>query len=156
MATRSTIGIINLDNTVTAVYCHWDGYPEHNGKILVENYTTDAQVRELIGFGDISSLAGKIGEQHPFSKYELKDGEVYNEELYAGWTTFYGRDRGESNVAPRTFADSTEFTREFGEEYNYLFVGGTWYVNDHGHERNGQAVFDMVDHVLQVREAVDA
>ena len=54
MATRSTIGVLNTDGSVTAVYCHWDGYPEHNGKILIENYTTEEKVRELISFGSIS------------------------------------------------------------------------------------------------------
>ena len=27
MATRSAIGYINIDGTVTGTYCHWDGYP---------------------------------------------------------------------------------------------------------------------------------
>lgn len=156
MATRSTIGIINLDSTVTAVYCHWDGYPEHNGKILMENYTTEDKVRELISMGGISSLGPQIGEQHPFSRLELKDGEVYDEAAYKDMTTFYRRDRGEKDVGPYTFADSTEFTREFGEEYNYLFVNGTWYVNEYEHELNGQAVFDMVEYALQVRDSEEA
>lgn len=150
MATRSTIGIMNLDSTVTAVYCHWDGYPEHNGRILQEYYTTSEKVRELIGFGSISSLRPKIGVKHPFSKYEVKDGEVYDEEAYQDMTTFYGRDRGETtHVEARTFADSTKFVEQFGEEYNYLFVGDTWYVNDHGTVSHGQAVFDLVEFALK-------
>jgi hypothetical protein len=43
MGTRSTIAIQNADNTVTGIYCHWDGYVEHNGKILNENYTTESK-----------------------------------------------------------------------------------------------------------------
>jgi hypothetical protein len=153
MATRSTIGIMNSDSTVTAVYCHWDGYPEYNGNILMENYNTEAKVRELIGLGSISSLGEKIGEKHPFSKYELKEGEVYDEAAYEGMTTFYGRDRGEQNVEASTFTDSTEFVRDFSEEYNYLFINGTWYVNQYAQERGGYAVFDLVEHVLEQREA---
>ena len=153
MATRSTIGIINNDNTVTAVYCHWDGYPEYNGTVLVENYNTADKVRELLAMGSISSLGEKIGVKHPFSKFELKEGEVYDEAAYKGMTTFYGRDRGETNVEARTFASSTEFVREFGEEYNYLFVNDRWFVNQYGAEKNGQAVFDMVEFVLEQREA---
>ena len=38
MATRSNIGIVNEDDSITAIYCHWDGYPEHNGKILLNHY----------------------------------------------------------------------------------------------------------------------
>jgi len=56
MATRSTIAIRNADNTVTAIYCHWDGYLSYNGKILFENYNTEEKVRELIALGDLSVL----------------------------------------------------------------------------------------------------
>ena len=57
MATRSLIGI-NLNNGITKViYCHWDGYPEHNGQLLVDNYTSPSAVFELMELGDLSSLA---------------------------------------------------------------------------------------------------
>lgn len=161
MATRSTIGVLNTDGSVTAVYCHWDGYPEYNGKILNENYTTEEKVRELIGFGSISSLGTKIGEQHPFSKFELKNEAPDFNELMAmyeksereGWTTFYGRDRGETDVAPNTFPSVADFVNEFGEEYNYLFINGTWFVNDHGAMQLDQPVFDILDIVLAQRES---
>ena len=65
MGTRSTIGVLNTDGSVTAVYCHWDGYPEHNGKILMENYTTEEKVRELIGLGSISSANLSSSRKHP-------------------------------------------------------------------------------------------
>jgi hypothetical protein len=56
MATRSLIGM-NLDNGITKViYCHWDGYPEHNGQLLVDNYTSPSAVFELMELGDVSSL----------------------------------------------------------------------------------------------------
>ena len=164
MGTRSTIGVLNTDGSVTAVYCHWDGYPEHNGKILMENYTTEEKVRELIGFGSISSLGAKIGEQHPFSKFELKQEAPDFDELMAmyakseseGWTTFYGRDRGESDVRANTYDNVEQFVSEFGEEYNYLFINGTWFVNDHGATLGDTPVMDMVEHVLEVRESEDA
>ena len=164
MATRSTIGILNTDGSVTAVYCHWDGYPEHNGKILIENYTTEEKVRELIGLGSISSLGAKIGEQHPFSKFELKQEAPDFDELMAlyakseteGWTTFYGRDRGETDVNANIFPNVAEFVNEFGEEYNYVFINGTWFVNDHGATLGDTPVLDMVEQVLEDRESEDA
>jgi len=56
MATRSLIGI-NLDNGITKIiYCHWDGYPEHNGQLLVDNYNSPSAVFELMELGDMSSL----------------------------------------------------------------------------------------------------
>lgn len=56
MATRSLIGM-NLDNGITKIiYCHWDGYPEHNGQLLVNNYTSPFVIWALMELGDISSL----------------------------------------------------------------------------------------------------
>jgi hypothetical protein len=56
MATRSLIGM-NLDNGITKIiYCHWDGYPEHNGQLLVNNYTSPSAVFDLLELGDLSSL----------------------------------------------------------------------------------------------------
>jgi hypothetical protein len=57
MATRSLIGI-KLDNEVVkTIYCHWDGYPEHNGQLLVNNYNSPSAVFDLLALGDLSSLA---------------------------------------------------------------------------------------------------
>ena len=57
MATRSLIGIKLKDNIVKTIYCHWDGYPAHAGKLLVDNYSTPATITELMELGDLSSLA---------------------------------------------------------------------------------------------------
>ena len=56
MGTRSRIGIEMPDHSVVSVYCHWDGYPEGNGKTLVEHYQNREDVQELIDGGGISSL----------------------------------------------------------------------------------------------------
>ena len=56
MGTRSRIAIRNADNTYSSVYCHWDGYPSHNGAILLKYYDTEEKVRKLLEGGDFSSL----------------------------------------------------------------------------------------------------
>jgi hypothetical protein len=56
MGTRSTIALEFADGTVQQVYCHWDGYLEHNGKILQEHYSDPFKLRDLIDLGDMSSL----------------------------------------------------------------------------------------------------
>jgi len=56
MGTRSFITIKHKDNTYSGVYCHWDGYVEHNGKILKEDYQARSKVVDLIDGGDMSSL----------------------------------------------------------------------------------------------------
>jgi len=68
MATRSNIGKLNSDNTVSYIYCHWDGYPSHNGTILQEHYNTPEQVDELLALGDMSSLGETIGECNPYDE----------------------------------------------------------------------------------------
>ena len=78
---------------------------------------------------------------------------MYAKSESEGWTTFYGRDRGETDVNANTFPNVADFVSEFSEEYNYLFINGTWYVNDHGAMQLDQPVFDMLDIVLAQRES---
>ena len=62
MSTRSDI-IVHLSNGKWArVYCHWDGYPSHNGKILFKHYNTQKLAEKLIKHGDMSSLGKKCGK----------------------------------------------------------------------------------------------
>ncbi len=71
MGTRSRIGVMHGD-VCKSVYCHWDGYLDHNGRILQEHYDS-AQANHLVALGDISSLGTKIGDAHPFSKFEISN-----------------------------------------------------------------------------------
>jgi hypothetical protein len=125
MGTRSMIAIQNPHSKqVRAVYCHWDGYLEHNGAILQKHYAASPKVNNLIALGDISSLRPEIGEKHAFSRLEVPmDDEAYNK-LYGDMTTYYGRDRGESNAEFRVFknlADACEFYDHSGAEYYYVY-----------------------------------
>lgn len=56
MATRSAIGYRKPDGSICAVYCHWDGYPEHQLPILTERYDSLRKVQALIRPGSMSSL----------------------------------------------------------------------------------------------------
>jgi hypothetical protein len=109
MATRSLIGKLNSDNTVTYVYCHWDGYPEHTGAILKHHYTTSEKIDELLALGDLSVLGKEIGEKHNFIDRSNKS-----------WCTFYGRDRNEYKFA---CTRSLEYflEDENNTDYKYLF-----------------------------------
>jgi len=59
MATRSAICIANKDRSLTGIYCHWDGYPEHQMPILKEHYNNATKTRRLIAGGHMSSLRTK-------------------------------------------------------------------------------------------------
>ena len=133
MATRSTIAILREDGTVAKVYCHWDGYLENNGKILVENYDTAEKVEALLTGGDISSLGEVVGEKHPFDTYDkskltAEDLALAERAEAEGWTLYYGRDRGETGVEPKVYKDLATYEREAQmEEYNYCYIYGEWY-----------------------------
>jgi len=136
MGTRSTIALEFADGTVEQVYCHWDGYLEHNGKILQEHYTDPFKLRELIDNGDISSLGKEIGEQHPFSPHGEGDQAAYDAASEAGWTTFYGRDRGETGITAKKFVSFSSYVANHQyEEYEYILrnIDGkaVWFVADH-------------------------
>jgi len=140
MATRSTIAIEFADGTVEMVYCHWDGYLAHNGAILSKHYQDPFKLQKLIDLGDISSLGIAIGEQHPFDPH-FDEGlkEAYDFAKNAGWTTFYGRDRGEKNIDSRKFVDFQDYLAHHQyEEYEYILrpnsdkTSGTWFVKGYG------------------------
>ena len=140
MATRSRIGIQNEDGTVSSVYCHWDGYPDHNGKILISNYTERERVEELIALGSISSLRKDIapapGSDHSFEKPQ--------EDV----TIAYHRDRGRGGDldAGRIDASLEEFEKEDNEEYGYVLTkDNVWLVSEHGREL--KSVVDILNGV---------
>lgn len=122
MGTRSTIAIQKLDGSVEQIYCHWDGYLDHNGTILKTNYKTPELVKQLIRLGDLSSLGGSIDTENPNHSFDNPE---------EGVCVYYGRDRGEPNTSFRKFDDMTWFRLEGQwEEYNYLYVESEqhWYL----------------------------
>ena len=105
MSTRSAIAIQETkDGPVQHIYCHFDGYLKHNGKILNEHYRDPAKVKELLALGDMSVLDETIEK-----------------------STFYCRDRKErlhinKPMALKELADDDTY------DYRYLLKehGGEW------------------------------
>jgi len=120
MGTRSLIGVMHGDNC-KFVYCHWDGYLAHNGKILLEHYDS-AKANHLVALGDISSLRKNI---------VIPDGVEHSFENPAdGITIFYGRDRGETGVDFRSVNSFEVFLKRVSDscaEYYYIMKDGVWY-----------------------------
>jgi hypothetical protein len=136
MATRSRIGIETKDAfgnlMVKSIYCHWDGYPENNGRILLENYQDREKVEKLIALGSISSLHEKVEPtgQHSFDYPQ------------PGVTVAYHRDRGEGFQRPQVNHSREAFVRSDVEEYGYLFtLEGEWlFVNGHKNSSTREAI----------------
>ena len=113
MGTRSRIGIQLQDNSVLSVYCHYDGYPEFNGRILRDNYDTIEKVRELIDGGDMSCTWTNAG---------------WNNETLPESGPLHYTARGESleSNAPRYDESIFDFLdKKNNEEYAYI-----WTVNN--------------------------
>lgn len=118
MGTRSFIGKRHADGHVTGIYCHWDGYPSHNGRILRDHYTTEDQMDALLALGSLSVLGENIGKRHDFNTHDSTKGRT------KGWCLAYGRDRGETDVAAQTFENVEAFctaARESWAEWAYIF-----------------------------------
>ena len=127
MGTRSRIGIEMPDHSVVSVYCHWDGYVEHNGKLLVEHYQNREDVKELIDGGSMSTLRTRGTWDHS-SPIRDENGEYINDA--AGYLKYendrepqplYHSERGEEISIQHTSFDEFVSGNLGGEEYAYLF-----------------------------------
>lgn len=121
MATRSAIGIKNEKGEIKAIYCHYDGYPEYNGRILVEHYKTREKVEELLALGDISSLDERV---------KPNENEVHSfENPLKNVTVAYHRDMGRELEEAETFNTIGELIAYFNwSDYYYIFEDGEWYL----------------------------
>ena len=115
-ATRWAVGIEDPSGKVTSVYGHYDGYPEYVGKLLKKHFSNPSLVKQLVKLGKsgISTLGKKIGKKHDFDM-------PYDEKEKLGYTTFYGRDRGEGGNFTQVSKDRTKIKTNSGEEFLYIY-----------------------------------
>ena len=85
MSTRAKIMIVDSNNIVTGIYCHFDGYLDGVGATLLKHYSDLDKVKDLIALGSISYLEKSI---------ECPLGHSFNTPI-KGYTVAYHRDRGE-------------------------------------------------------------
>lgn len=118
MTTTSTIAVQHHDGSITQIYCHFDGYIQYNGKILVNYYQTLELVEDLVSGGNLSSLGKRI---HPVGEHSF----TYPEK---GTCVYYSRDDSEDIIYYK-FNDYDHYAvAHRDEEYNYIFVDGEWYL----------------------------
>ena len=104
MGTRSMIGMVEADDSVSAIYCNFDGYLSHNGDLLDKHYDSDVKVAELLALGDLSTLG--TTPQEPETR------------LLSGGTAAM---RFESIAAYR------EALGRHGDAFRYLWDGEAWF-----------------------------
>jgi hypothetical protein len=116
MGTHASIGKLNADGTVTAIYLHYDGYRSHCGKILEENYNTDEKVDELLALGSLSSIGSEIGEKHE---------RDYKNPKFENWCDAHHRDWGR-DIKIMNYSSRSSWIHNGDEEYMYIWENGEW------------------------------
>ena len=105
MGTRSRVGVMH-GSTCKSVYCHYDGYLEYTGKLLLDNYDS-ATANQLVALGDNSGVQNSL--------------EGMN--FYSG--------RGETDVSwqvAHSFEEFLEQVQGCCGEYYYVMRDGVWYA----------------------------
>lgn len=139
MSTRSFIGKKLKDGRIRFVYCHWDGYPEYNGKILLEHYNL-SNIDKLLDNGDLSVLGKRIDPISPEHSFSTPEGDT---------CIFYRRDRGESIVSAkiRDMEDYLHNIDDWDIEYKYLLeTDGRWYCYE---TRNRDGKLRLLEDMLK-------
>ena len=130
MGTRSRIALQLDGDNLVSVYCHWDGYPTFNGKILRQYFNTRDKVSELIDGGDISSLWSD-------STWDLKESRPNQ--------TLYYSERGEDCPQQLDYSITEFYERcnNCGAEYGYIFNNDNWTCYDV--DTNVGKIYDIPD-----------
>jgi len=105
MGTRSRVAVMHGD-VCKSVYCHYDGYLDYAGRILLSHYDSTA-ANALIARGDNSGVKETIAEMNFYS------------------------DRGEEDVSWQVAHSFEEFLEQVNNchgEYYYVMKDGVWYA----------------------------
>jgi hypothetical protein len=105
MGTRSRVAVMH-GTVCKSVYCHYDGYLDYTGKLLLANYDS-ALANELVSRGDNSGV-----------------------QVTPNAMNFYA-DRGEEDVSWQVAHSFDEFLEQVNNchgEYYYVMKDGVWYA----------------------------
>ena len=134
MATRSIIGKRNENGTITVIYCHYDGYPDHHGPILLGYYNTPEKIVRLLELGNLSCLDIEIGEKNKFEGYDFTNNN---------WCLAYGRDKGEDNTEANHFDSISDMILNYQYiDYFYIFEDNMWKFIDNN---NTDEIVSLID-----------
>jgi hypothetical protein len=114
MGTRSRVAVMHGD-VCKSVYCHYDGYLDYTGRILLAHYDSTA-ANMLIARGDNSGVKETIEEMNFYEDREAK-GEDVNEFLQSTpWSVAH------------SFEEFLEQVQGCCGEYYYVMRDGVWYA----------------------------
>lgn len=158
MGTRSDIIVRRSDGKWHRIYCHWDGYLLHNGKILFNHYTDQKHCDALVALGNLSILGRDIGVKHSFNKRTGGKMDIAYRTKHDHMCLSYLRDRPMGNWHfAKTKAEFIACERgEIGDtlqvvwpeancstEFIYVWDGERWWVGDP--DQGTQTLIDLGD-----------
>ena len=96
MATRALIGYLDDNKVLTSTYNHYDGYPDHLGKMLDKHYNSDEKAKFVANEGYISYITddGTIEAKNKMNPEKTRLDKEWEDALYdmAGQIDSYGAD----------------------------------------------------------------
>jgi len=104
MGTHAMIGICNEDGSVTASYCHYDGYVEGVGRTLVKSYNTQYDAEIVAKGGYMSAL---------YDDYLETRTQAVHDEIAVPYESVVQFLKNGADYA--------------GADYLYLFDGNAWF-----------------------------
>ena len=120
MSTHSKIGIFK-DQTLNAIYCHFDGGLEWVGQCLLDHVKTEKKVYDLLDKGPLNSLMDSSTRKLDPVKITGCDPNDYG-------LNFHNVYMGDVSI------HHENIRKIMDEEYSYLFYNGQWYYNRCGNE----------------------
>lgn len=115
MATRSRIAIEMEDGSVQSIYCHFDGYPSHNGEVLSNHYDYEKTL-QLIKLGDISFLGKSLDETIAYTRDRGEDAADNKPITHTGIESFFN---GDIEVWGYLITNNGEWLAKSMEEENH-------------------------------------
>lgn len=114
MGTRSRVAVMH-GNVCKSVYCHYDGYLDYTGRILLSHYDSTA-ANMLIARGDNSGVKETIDEMNFYEDREAKGEDVTEFLDSTPWQVAH------------TFDEFLEQVHGCCGEYYYVMKDGVWYA----------------------------
>ena len=82
MSTRSMIAVQDADGACYAVYCHFDGYVSHMGKMLTTYFNSDEKAADLVNEGELRAIdvsaENEVVLEHFEEDFEKREIEYYD------------------------------------------------------------------------------
>jgi len=116
MGTRSRVGVMH-GNVCKSVYCHYDGYLDYTGRILLEHYDS-TKANMLVARGDNSGVKETLEEMNFYEPTEPQREFLYVEDFINStpWSVAH------------TFEEFLDQVEGCCGEYYYVMQDGEWYA----------------------------